>query len=255
MSKFKDFIISRKAAAFKKSVVEGKIPEQGSFITLFNNDYKVLTKPDSKIVILEDNRSNKIAYARDAITKMLSKTSGESVEKAEHYGAKPKTLVGEIGQNAKPSASAGGKASTAKPTDPVGTVRNGRKKVVSKRTGKTMWVNIATGEAHSEHNTHDAQELSPEAQAQGDSFFETAKNNVHPGDKMKLQRQMKDLMLLKQKAMNMLDMAHQDDRQKLPEGQLTRKKVFAMQDEYKKAFEQFKTDIKASVERRKKENF
>lgn len=256
MSKYKQFIQQQKINAIKKAVEEGKMPEQGSFITLFNNNYKVLTKPDSKITILEDNRANKIAYPRESIVKMLSESMGETVEKAENG---PRTLTGtnklvgagDIGSKAKPKAAAGG--TPAKPVDPVGTVRNGRKKVVSKRTGQTMWIDIANGTAHGEHDTHESQPASPEAEAQTKEFFDAAKNNLHPGDKMKLQRQMKDLMTLKQKAMNMLDMAHQDDRQKLPEAQMTRKRVFELQDQYKKAFEQFKSDVKASAQRRKKE--
>jgi len=261
MSKYKDFILQRKAAAFKKSVQEGKMPEQGTYVTLFNNSYKVLTKPDSKIAILEDNKSNKIAYPRDAITKMLSESVGDTVQKADHYGAKPTSLVGHIGQNAKPSSStktpgapAGANAAQVKPVDPVGTIRNGRKKVVSKKTGETMWVNITNGEAHSEHDSHEPQQPSPEAEKQSKEFFDTIKTNLWPGDKLKLQRQMKDLVGMKQRLMNMLATAHQDDRQKLPEAQMTRKKVFAMQDEYKKAFEQFKTDIKSSVAKMSKES-
>lgn len=255
MSKIKDFLIQRKIAAFKKSQ-EGVIPEQGSFVTLFNNDYKVLTKPDSKIAILEDSKSNKIAYPREAFAKMLSDKNNELVEKAEQG---PRTLTGgpnklvsasDIGSKAKSGA-----ASAAKPkaVDPVGTVRNGRKKVVSKKTGETMWVNIATGDAHSEHNDHQPQELSKEAQAQAKSFFDSVGDKIHSSDKIKLERQMKDLMSLKQKIQNMLDMTHQDDRQKLPEAQLSRKKVFAMQDEYKKAFKDFEASVKESAGKAKKE--
>lgn len=257
MSKVKDFLLKRKVAEFKKSVQEGKMPEQGSYVTLFNNNYKVLTKPDAKIAILEDNRANKIAYPREALTKMLSETVGDVVEKA---GDGPRTLTGtnkvlgrgQIGSNAKP----GGAASAAKPkaVDPVGTVRNGRKKVVSKKTGMTMWVNIATGEGHAEHNTHEPQELSSEAQAQAKSFFESLGDKVHSSDKIKLQNQMNDLLKLKQKIQNALDMAHQDDRQKLPEAQLSRKMVFGLQDKYKDAFKKFQESVKESAAKTKKEN-
>lgn len=256
MSKVKDFLIQRKIAAFKKSQ-EDKLPEQGSFITLFNNEYKVLTKPDSKIAILEDSRSNKIAYSREAFVKMLSSKGSELVEKAEQG---PRTLTGtnklisagDIGSKVKSGTS----VNVAKPkaVDPVGTVRNGRKKVVSKKTGNTMWVNITTGEAHAEHNSHAPQELSKEAQAQAKSFFDSVGDKIHSSDKIKLERQMKDLINLKQKIQNMLDMTHQDDRQKLPEAQLSRKKVFSMQDEYKKAFKDFEASVKESAGKAKKES-
>lgn len=257
MSKVKDFILQRKMAAFKKSLQEGKLPEQGSYVTLFNNSYKVLTKPDAKIAILEDSRSNKIAYARDAFAKMLTDSVGENVEKAE---GGPRTLTGtnklvsagDIGSKAR--GSSGGAAKPAKAVDPVGTVRNGRKKVVSKKTGQTMWVNISTGEGHSEHNTHEPQELSKEAQAQAKSFFDSVGDKVHSSDKIKLERQMKDLMSLKQRIQNSLDMTHQDDRQKLPEAQLSRKQVFSLQDQYKKAFKDFEASVKESAIKAKKES-
>ncbi len=259
MSNVKDFILKRKASALRKAVQEGKMPEQGSFVTLFNNNYKVLTKPDSKIAILEDNRSNKIAYPREALTKMLSESVGDTVEKAE---GGPRTLTGsnkvlgagEIGSAAKRSGG-GAAASAAKPkaVDPVGTVRNGRKKVVSKKTGNTMWVNIATGDGHSEHNTHEPQELGKEAQAQAKSFFESLGDKVHSSDKIKLENQMNDLLKLKQKIQNALDMTHQDDRQKLPEAQLSRKVVFGLQDKYKEAFKKFQESVKESAAKVKKE--
>lgn len=259
MSNVKDFILKRKASALRKAVQEGKMPEQGSFITLFNNNYKVLTKPDSKIAILEDNRSNKIAYPREALTKMLSESVGDVVEKAE---GGPRTLTGsnkvlgagEIGSAAK-KTSGGAAASATKPkaVDPVGTVRNGRKKVVSKKTGQTMWVNIATGEGHSEHNTHESQELGKEAQAQAKTFFESLGDKVHSSDKIKLENQMNDLLKLKQKIQNALDMSHQDDRQKLPEAQLSRKVVFGLQDKYKDAFKKFQDSVKESAAKVKKE--
>lgn len=260
MSKFKDFILHRKALAFKKSR-QTQIPEQGSFVTLFNNSYKVLTKPDSKIAILEDNRSNKLAYSRESLTKMLSESVEDRVIKADGNGPRTLTgsnkLVGTIGQNAKPKASgapaaAGGKP--AKAVDPVGTVRNGRKKVVSKKTGNTMWVDIATGTAHSEHNTHEPQQSSPEAEKQSKSFFDSLGDKIHSSDKIKLERQMKDLVQLKQRIQNSLDLTHQDDRQKAPEAQLSRKKVFALQDEYKKAFKDFQESVKASAVKAKKES-
>lgn len=258
MSSVKNFILKRKAAAIKKAVQEGKMPEQGSFVTLFNNSYKVLTKPDAKIAILEDNRSNKIAYPRDALTKMLSDSVGDVVEKAD---GGPRTLTGsnkligsgDIGSAAKKPS--GGAASAVKPKaiDPVGTVRNGRKKVVSKKTGQTMWVNISTGDAHSEHNTHDSQELSKEAQAQAKTFFESLGDKVHSSDKIKLENQMNDLLKLKQKIQNALDMTHQDDRQKLPEAQLSRKMVFGLQDKYKEAFKKLQESVKESAAKVKKE--
>lgn len=257
MSKIKEFIQQRKKAEISKAVSEGKMPEQGSFITLYNNDYKVLTKPDANIVILEDNRSNKIAYPKNAMLKMLQESDTESVAKAENG---PRTLTGTnklvsaggIGSNAKPSSNKAA-AAPAKPVDPVGTVRNGRKKVVSKRTGNTMWIDISTGNAHAEHDTHEPQTNSPEAEAQTKEFFNTVKDNLHPGDKLALQRQMRELVQMKQKMMNMLDMAHQDDRQKLPEAELTRKKVFSMQDAYNSQFAKFKDAVKDSAARRKKE--
>lgn len=259
MSNVKDFILKRKAAAIRKSVQEGKMPEQGSFVTLFNNNYKVLTKPDAKIAILEDNRSNKIAYPREALTKMLSESVGDVVEKA---GDGPRTLSGtnklvsrgDIGSAAKkPSAGAAGGAAKPKAVDPVGTVRNGRKKVVSKKTGQTMWVNIATGEGHGEHNTHEPQELDKEAQAQAKTFFDSLGDKIHSSDKIKLQNQMNDLLKLKQKIQNALDMTHQDDRQKLPEAQLSRKMVFGLQDKYKDAFKKFQDSVKESAAKVKKE--
>lgn len=259
MSSVKDFILKRKAAAIKKAVQEGKMPEQGSFVTLFNNTYKVLTKPDAKIAILEDNRSNKIAYPRDALTKMLSDSVGDTVEKAD---GGPRTLTGsnkllssgDIGSSAKkPSGGAAASAAKPKAVDPVGTVRNGRKKVISKKTGQTMWVNISTGDAHSEHNTHDSQELSKEAQAQAKTFFESLGDKVHSSDKIKLENQMNDLLKLKQKIQNALDMAHQDDRQKLPEAQLSRKMVFGLQDKYKEAFKKLQESVKESAAKVKKE--
>ncbi len=258
MSNVKDFIYKRKAAALKKAVQEGKMPEQGSFITLFNNDYKVLTKPDSKIVILEDNRSNKIAYPREALTKMLSETVGDKVEKAENG---PRTLSGsnrlvsrgEIGSASKKTGASAGGAAKPKAVDPVGTVRNGRKKVVSKKSGQTMWVNISTGEGHGEHNIHEPQELSKEAQAQAKSFFDSLGDKIHSSDKIKLGNQMNDLLKLKQKLQNALDMTHQDDRQKLPEAQLSRKMVFGLQDKYKEAFKKLQESVKESAAKVKKE--
>lgn len=257
MSSVKDFILKRKAAAIRKSVQEGKMPEQGSYVTLFNNNYKVLTKPDAKIAILEDNRCNKIAYPREALTKMLSESVGDVVEKAE---GGPRTLSGtnklvsrgDIGSAAKKPSAAGG-AAKPKAVDPVGTVRNGRKKVVSKKTGQTMWVNISTGEGHSEHNTHESQELGKEAQTQAKTFFESLGDKIHSSDKIKLENQMNDLLKLKQKIQNALDMAHQDDRQKLPEVQLSRKMVFGLQDKYKEAFKKFQESVKESAAKVKKE--
>jgi hypothetical protein len=259
MSKFKNFILQRKTAAFRKSVKEGKMPEQGTFVTLFNNDYKVLTKPDSKIAILEDNKCNKIAYPREAFAKMLTDSVSDTVEKAD--GSGPRTLAGpnkvlsggDIGSKAKQGASASS-AKAPKAVDPVGTVRNGRKKVVSKKTGNTMWVNIATGEGHTEHNSHEPQELSKEAQAQSKSFFDSLGDKIHSSDKIKLERQMGDLMKLKQKIQNSLDMAHQDDRQKLPEAELSRKQVFSLQDQYKDAFKKFQQSVKESAAKTKKES-
>lgn len=256
MSKFKDFILQKKLLAFKKARLEKGIPEQGSYITLFNNNYKVLTKPDSKIAIIEDDRSNKIAYSRESLAKMLNEAAMDIVEKADStYGTKPQKLVGPggIGNNAKPKVE-GQSAAPVKPVDPVGTIRNGRKKVVSKRTGETMWINIASGAAHEEHDTHETQEPHPEAQAQVKEFFTTLKDNLHPGDKLKLQRQMKELIDLRQKTMNILDMAHQDARQNRPEAESNRNRVFSLQDQYKKAFKNFKEDVKTSVAKRKKES-
>lgn len=257
MSKYRDFILQRKMAAIKKAVQEGKMPEQNTFVTLFNNNYKVLTKPDAKIAILEDSRSNKIAYPRESLIKMLA-DSGEAVEKADNG---PRTLTGtnklvgagDIGSKVRSPSASGGAAKPAK-VDPVGTVRNGRKKVVSKKTGQTMWVNIATGEGHAEHDTHEPQELSKEAQAQTKSFFDSLGDKIHSSDKMKLERQMGDLMKLKQRIQNALDMTHQDDRQKLPEAQLSRKQVFSLQDQYKKAFKDFQQSVKESAVKAKKES-
>lgn len=258
MSSVKDFILKRKAAAIRKSVQEGKMPEQGSYVTLYNNNYKVLTKPDAKIAILEDNRSNKIAYPREALTKMLSESVGDVVEKAE---GGPRTLSGtnklvsrgDIGSAVKKPSAGGASAAKPKAVDPVGTVRNGRKKVVSKKTGQTMWVNITTGEGHGEHNTHEPQELGKEAQAQAKSFFDSLGDKVHSSDKIKLGNQMNDLLKLKQKIQNALDMTHQDDRQKLPEAQLSRKMVFGLQDKYKEAFKKFQESVKESAAKVKKE--
>lgn len=257
MSTIKDFIKSRKLAKLKETLIKGKMPEQGTYITLFNNDYKVLTQPDSKICILEDVKANKFAYPREKLLSMLSKSLENSeLEKAEgpRVLSGPNKLVAQIGENAKSPSAKPAASGNMKQGDPVGTIRNGRKKVVSKRTGETMWVNIATGEAHDSH-----EDTSPKRAAGEDSkqqikvFFDSLKDKLHPADKMKLQRQMGELTELKQRAMNMLDMAHQDDRGKLPEAALTRKKVFALQDEYRSAMKKFKEDLVASAQRRKKE--
>lgn len=258
MSKYKDFIKSRKLAQTKEELLKGKMPEQGSYLTLFSNDYRVLTKPDSKICILEDSKANKFAYPREKLISMLTKSVELSNEMEKADGPRTLTgtnkLVGQLGENAKPSSAPATSSAKMKQTDPVGTVRNGRKKVVSKQTGKTMWVNVATGDSHESHeegsNKHEA---GPEAQQQTKQFFDSLKDKLHPADKMKLQRQMKELVEVKQKAINMLEMAHQDDRGKLPEAGLTRKKVFALQDSYKQAMDSFKKDLVASAARRKKE--
>lgn len=257
MSAIKDFIKSRKLAKLKETLVKGKMPEQGTYISLFNNDYRVLTQPDSKICILEDIKANKFAYPREKLLSMLSKSLENSeLEKADgpRVVSGPNRLVGQIGENAKTPSAKPVASGNLKQADPVGTIRNGRKKVVSKRTGETMWVNIATGEAHESH-----EETSPKRAPGEDSkqqvkmFFDSLKDKLHPADKMKLQRQMVELTDLKQRAMNMLDTAQQDDRAKLPEAQITRKKVFALQDQYKASMNKFKESLTASAQRRKKE--
>jgi hypothetical protein len=259
MSKYKDFIKSKKLAQTKEEILKGKMPEQGSYVTLFNNDYRILTKPDSKICMLEDSKANKFAYPREKLLSMLTKSVelSNEIEKADGprvLTGGPNKLVGEIGQNAKTPSGAAPSSAKMKQVDPVGTIRNGRKKVVSKRSGKTMWVTVATGESHDSHeegsNKHEA---GPEAQQQAKQFFESLKDKLHPADKMKLQRQMKELIDIKQKAINMLEMAHQDVRSKAPEAQTTRNKVFALQDSYKQAMDSFKKDLVASASRRKKE--
>lgn len=257
MSKVKDFILQKKMSDFRKSIKKGTIPEQGSYINLYNNSYKILTKPDAKIAILEDSRSNKFAYSQDAFLKMLNESTEDKVEKADHYGSRPNKLVGHIGQNMKPgtggaSASSGSQAQVK--ADPVGTVRNGRKKVVSKKTGQTMWVNISTGESHSEHNSHETQGLSDEAKQQSKSFFDSIGDKLHPSDKIKLERQMNEVLQLKQRIQNSLDMTHQDERQKLPEAQISRKQVFGMQDKYKHALQKFQESVKESAAKVKKES-
>ncbi len=255
MSKFKDFIIARKVAQFRKAQVDNKIPDQGQYVSLYNNMYKVLTKADAKICILEDNRSNKFAMPREKLAKLLNKSESEAPELAKAdapYGQRPKTLVREIGENAKTSSSSAAPAGPTKQPDPVGTIRNGRKKVVSKKTGKTMWVDVSSGEAHEEHDKPSEQQ-NPEAEQQSKQFFDSLKDKLHPADKMKLQRQFKEIASIKSRITNMLSMAHQDDRTKANDAPLTRKRVFAMQDEYKRAFESFKKDLQASVAKRKKE--
>lgn len=257
MSKFKDFIKSRKATQTKEEILRGKMPDQGSYVSLFNNDYKVLTMPDSRICILEDSKANKFAYPRDKLLSMLTKSLELTSEVEKSNGPKTLTgtnkLVGEIGQNAKPSA-AKPPAPKMKQEDPVGTIRNGRKKVVSKKTGKTMWVNVATGESHDSHEEGSPKHgSSSDAEQQTRQFFGALKDKIHPADEMKLQRQMKELVDIKQKALNLLDVAHHDDKSKSPEAQLTRKKVFALQDSYKQAMESFKKELVASAGRRKKE--
>jgi len=257
MSTIKDFIKSRKLAKLKETLIKGKMPEQGTYITLFNNDYKVLTQPDSKICILEDIKANKFAYPREKLLAMLSKSlENNELEKADgpRVLSGPNKLVAQIGENVKSPSSKPPVSGNMKQEYPVGTIRNGRKKVVSKRTGKTMWVNISTGEAHDSHEESSPKQTAGEdAKRQTEVFFDSLKDKLHPADKMKLQRQMGELIELKQRVMNMLDTAHQDDRSKLPEAALTRKKVFALQDKYRFAMKKFKEALIASAQRRKKE--
>jgi hypothetical protein len=249
MSKFKDFIRSRKVKSFKKALVEDQVPSQGSFVTLYKNEYKVLTKADSKICILEDIKSNKIAIPAKELLKVLKDQASEDVEKAV-YGEKPKTLVRTIGENAKSKASSGG--TPGKQADPVGTIRNGRKKVISKRTGEAIWVNVGTGESHASHDSKDSLDSSKEAKQQSDTFFASLKDKLHPSDQMRLQREMGDLLKIKQRISNSLEVAHHDDKTKSPEAFLSRKRVLALQDEYKAAFKKFSESIKSSVAKNKK---
>lgn len=255
MSTIKDFIRSQKLAKLKETLIKGKMPEQGTYITLFNNDYKVLTQPDSKICILEDIKANKVAYPREKLLKMLSKSIENSdLEKASgpRVLSGPNKLVGQIGQNVKPSSTS--TPSNTQRGDPIGTIRNGRKKVVSKRTGQTMWVNISTGEAHESHE-EDSPKVKAEQEAEQHlkTVFDKLGDKLHPEDKPKLQEQMTKLVDLHQRVRNMLDTAHQDDKGKLSEAALTRNKVFALQDQYQFAKNKFKEALIASIQRRKKE--
>jgi hypothetical protein len=255
MSKIKKFLMARKIAALRKALVKGKMPEQGSFVSLYNNDYKVLTQPDSKICILEDNKSNKFAMPSDELVKILN--GSIDVEKSVPKGLniiKPKTMVDRVGENAKSPKPTAPKPSTGvRAADPIGTIRNGRKKVVSKKTGQTMWVNMATGESHADHQTHEPQSASSGDQKHSEDFFTSIKKDLHPSDTMKLHRQMKELLDLKQKAENALAMAHQDQRQKAAEAPQSRNQVFALQDRYRKAFKDFQTSVKQSAAKQKKE--
>jgi hypothetical protein len=258
MSKFKDFIIARKVAKFKKAQVDQKVPDQGAYVSLYNNLYKVLTKADSKICILEDSKANKFAMSKEKLAKLLSKSQDGELEKADgYYGQKPRTLVREIGENAKPSSSPSSPKAAEAPTpravDPVGTIRNGRKKVVSKKTGKTMWVDITSGEAHESHDKPSEKQPSKEIDQQSKEFFDSLKDELHPADKMKLQRQFKELLAQKQKMTNMLALAHQDVRTKDPTSKQSRDKFFQAQEFYNAAFSKFKEQVKASAKKRKKE--
>jgi hypothetical protein len=257
MTTIKDFIKSRKLAQLRENLIEGKMPEQGTYITLFNNDYKVLTQPDSKICILEDIKANKFAYPREKLLAMLSKSlENNELEKADgpRVLSGPNRLVAEIGENVKSPSSNPPVSGNMKKEYPVGTIRNGRKKVVSKRTGKTMWVNIVTGEAHDSHEESSPKQAPEEdVKREAEEKFNQVKDKLHPADRMKIQQQMGELIELHHRVMNMLDTAHQDDRSRSPAAAFTRKKVFFLQDQYKFAMDKFKQDVIASVKRRKME--
>jgi hypothetical protein len=165
MSKLKNFIISKKIAKFMKSQADAKIPDQGCYVTLYNNMYKVLTKSDSKICILEDHRANKFAIPREKLAKLLSELERGGTDLGKSWWKEAwRARYAEKQSNANPpsapsaghssgssgSSSGEGSGHRGRHADPIGTVRNGRKKIIGP-SGQPMWVSIASGIAYEHH--------------------------------------------------------------------------------------------------------
>jgi hypothetical protein len=152
MSKLKDFIISKKVAKFMKSQADAKIPDQGCYVTLYNNMYKVLTKSDSKICILEDHRANKFAIPRERLAKLLSELEQGGADLGKSWWRREwRARSANKQPNANTSGGFGGESGhRGRHADPVGTIRNGRKKIIGP-SGQTMWVSIGSGIAYEHH--------------------------------------------------------------------------------------------------------
>jgi hypothetical protein len=159
MSKLKDFIISKKVAKFMKSQADAKIPDQGCYVTLYNNMYKVLTKSDSKICILEDHRANKFAIPREKLAKLLSELERGGADLGKSWWKEAwRARYAEKQSNANPSGahsssgsdSGGASGHRGRHADPIGTERNGRKKVMGKN-GQPMWVSVDSGIEYGHH--------------------------------------------------------------------------------------------------------
>jgi hypothetical protein len=246
MTKHKDFI--NKYMSERRDLKAQRLPAQNSKVSMFNNQYKMLTKSDSEICILEDSHGNKVAYPRDKLLSLLDDglmLCMDGVNKAMPGAPKAPSA-------AAPKAPAAGGGKSAARAFPIGTIHNGRQKV-----GEGVWVDVASGHYHGDHETQDKKDFSGEhGKAQISQFMKKINGRIAPEDKPEIEKRLHKLIETKTRVDNLKklgkDQGAQGDQQGVKGSQ---ERVTSIQNEYKESFKSLQTALKnshAKLKERKK---
>jgi hypothetical protein len=242
MSKHKDFI--SKYMSERRNLKASRLPAQNSKVSMFNNQYKMLTKSDSEICILEDSHGNKVAYPRDKLLNLLDDglmVNLDSVSKAlPGTGPKPVTSATPKSTGATPK-SISGKRSARR--FPIGTIRNGRKKI-----NEGVWVDVSTGHYYGDHETKDKRDFSTEhGKAQVNQFMKKLNGRILPEDKPEIEKRLNKLIEIKNRVDNLKKLGKEHAASGNQEGVKTSaEKITNVQNEYKESFKSLQTALKNS---------
>jgi hypothetical protein len=236
MSKAKDFL--NKFLKEKELIKSNGIPPQNGRISMYNNDYRILTKADSKICILQDTHGNRIALPSEKILKMLDEGLAQSpdvIKKASVPGAsKPIAASPKTGANPR--------------AFPIGTVHNGRKKV-----GEGVWVSISSGQTHSDHSGDQQKDFSTtQSAAQVKQFMTRIKGKTDSKDHGEIQVRVEEVIKIKNQIGTLKKIAkeHTSTGDKATATQAT-EAVKQKTADYQKAFSSLQDTIKSSAKAKK----
>lgn len=238
MTKPKDFLA--KYMSEQRELKTNRMPPQSCKVSMFNNEYKILTKSDAEICILQDTHGNRVAYRRDKFLSMIDEgfiNRLDGVNKAALPGAsKPIT----------PKMGSSGKSGSR--SFPIGTIHNGRKKI-----GEGVWVDVSSGHTHASHEGEQKRDISGEhGKAQITNFMKKIQGRVHPEDKPEIEKRLHKLVEVKNRVDRLKQIAGEHgksgDQANL---KAATDRAASLQDKYKESFKSLQTALKNSSKRLK----